>query len=46
VFSQIAFTETPAERRMTFADWVALPEDEAGELAAVGLIEQYGVKAV
>ena len=33
--SQIALTEVSAERRMTFAEWAALPEDEAGELVLV-----------
>lgn len=38
--SQIALTEISAERRMTFAEWAALPEDEAGELVDGQLVEE------
>lgn len=40
VISQSQLTEPPAERRITFADWISLPEDEPGELVDGRLVEE------
>ncbi|WP_434048558.1 MULTISPECIES: Uma2 family endonuclease [Sorangium] len=40
VISQRALTGTAVERRITFADWTSLPEDEPGELVDGRLVEE------